>query len=87
MGQLLSILLLQQQMVRLTTTSAVITFLDTDVKFFMVLPFISIVDTYNFDVVTLSETDDGGSDNITIPELIGFPFGNTSQSLVFVSHI
>ena len=49
----------------------------------MVLPFISIVDTYKFDVVKLEETDDGGTDAIQIP--IGFPFGNASQSSVYVS--
>ena len=30
----------------------------------MVLLFIPIEDTYNFDVVTLEETDDGGSEEI-----------------------
>lgn len=52
----------------------------------MVLPFIAISDTYNFDVVTLAETDDGGTGPILIPEEIGFPFGNSSLASLYVSH-
>ena len=50
----------------------------------MVLPFISIEDTYRFDVVTLEETDDGGSDEIPI-DGAGFSFGDNSLSSVYVS--
>ena len=51
----------------------------------MVLPFISIANTFNFDVVTLAESDDGGSGAISIP--IDFLFGNMSNSSVYVSVI
>ena len=50
----------------------------------MVLPFISIADTYNFDVVTLEESDDRGSDEILLNNP-PFPFGNDSQTSVYVS--
>ena len=52
-----------------------------DVDFLMVLPFIPIEDTYIFDVVTLEETDDGGSDEIGTE----FPFGDESLSSIYVS--
>lgn len=52
----------------------------------MVLPFIALSDTYNFDVVTLEESDDGGTGPISIPEEIGFPFGNSSLTSLYVSH-
>ena len=57
---------------------------NADVNFLMVLPFISIDNTYNFDVVQLEEIDDGGSGEIQIPGT-GFPFGDVSQTSVYVS--
>lgn len=59
--------------------------INSDANFFMVLPFINISDTYNFDVVKLEESDDEGSDVISIPEEIGFPFGNASLTSLYVS--
>ena len=52
----------------------------------MVLPFISIADTYNFDVVTLQESDDQGSDEIVLTDTL-FPFGDITQSSIYVSNI
>lgn len=47
----------------------------------MVLPFISLSD----EAVTLAETDDGVSGAITIPASIGFPFGTSTQTTLYVS--
>ena len=50
----------------------------------MVLPFIPIEDTYRFNVVTLDESDDGGSGEIQINGT-EFPFGDVSLSSLYVS--
>lgn len=60
--------------------------INSDPNFLMVLPFINISDTYNFDLVALEATDDGGTGPISIPEEIGFPFGNSSLTTLYVSH-
>ena len=51
----------------------------------MVLPFISLSDTYDYEAVTLAETDDGVSGAITIPASVGFSFGTSTQTTVYVS--
>lgn len=53
----------------------------------VVLPFISPSDTYGYDAVTLAETDDGVSGAITIPASIGFAFGTSTQTTVYVSQM
>ena len=60
-------------------------YVNTDVNYLVVLPFVTIEDTYNFEVVTLPETDDEGSGAISIPQSISFPFGDTSFTTVYVS--
>ena len=50
------------------------------------LQFIPLNVVYGSATVILPESDDGTSDAITLPDSIGFPFGSSIQTAIYVSN-